>query len=296
MGFGGFGMGFLDTDPRKKQGQTGGSSKAAQGKDKSVINTGNPADGGVGYGSADHGSGLFAKPYVAPPPDPHLMERTAGELVAEREEAGVAKSHANMGSLAVDFRKSEKKLADAGEQTVQGARDAKVLDARAAAEHQRLVTDPANREAAKFRAQAESSKKYMGQFKAYGERQMRNARNAGSSMGQRSNSGLGLNRSKMSSSGSRASATGMMEYRTGNTIGPDHSGLMQQMQDDFAEVRASGDPSALAALREHSQAPSTMPISTQDAANKQSATGRATPAEMAQAVASANSRNLRPNR
>jgi hypothetical protein len=286
----GFGTGFLATDPRSKKNPKGGSIHAAQDVDTTVMNTGNMNDSmGIGYASnrASAGTGMFAKPYVAPKPD---YAKTAAETVAQREEQGIASSHQNMGSLAVDFRKSEQALKSAGKQTVTEGRAAKILDTRAAAEHRRLVTDPAQREATKFRNQAAAAKAYMDKWTAGAKASLANAKSGG----QRALDRAHRQFSRAEGRGRKLSSTaskglGLKSKQSGFlsvTGGPDHSKQTDQLSKDFKTIREEGDPMALAEQREHAAAPYTQALDWKDMANAQSASGRASPAQMAQAAAS----------
>lgn len=298
MPFDNMGMGFLPTDPRAKKGPTGGSYKAGQPKDSSAVITGDPSTGSIGFASTSARGDLFSEPYTAPAPDPEFAPRTASETTELRESRGVATTHQNMGTLAVDFRKEEQARKERGEQTVQEARDAKILDARTADEYKRTVLDPAAAEAAKFRAQAAGAKQFMGRYMANAEAGLARGK---SSKDQRSNTtsgGLGLAGSKRSglSSKSATLTSGLRQAtKTPNAIGPDHSWLIPETSEGFQENVDQGDILALAATREHSQAPSTLAKSWQDQANAQSAGGRATPGQMAQAAVSMYARNI-PNK
>jgi hypothetical protein len=289
MTLGRFGTGFLNSDPRKGQHPTGGSIHAAQGKDTSVLITGNPEDS-FGYGNKDAFS-TQNESYVPNESDPNSFRRTAAETRELRESRGVAKSHENMGSLAVDFRKSEEGKRKIGEQTETSKRATKILDARAAAEYQRNVTGPAEWEAAKFRAQAAGAKAYMDQFT--------HKMDAGSSIdalfarGKRGGGGV-AGGMRMPTSGPNTNKLFAAGSRSGLDLGPNHSKIMAQTTSDFNSIRGE-DPSALAGQRAHAQAPGTQAKSAAEMANAQSASGRATPIEMAQAMASQSYRN-NPNK
>jgi hypothetical protein len=288
MTIGKFGSGFLNSDPRKGKHPTGGSIHAAQPSDTSVLITGNPGDS-IGYANKD----AFATGNefsVRAKPD---YQKTAAETVAHREASGIAKSHLNMGSLAVDFRKSEEGKRKAGEQTDTSKRATKILDQRAAAEHTRLVEEPAAAEARKFRTQAAAAKDYMGSFMAKGDRDMNRAK---ARTFQRSNTSLfnGSKRGGGLSSNYASGKTMAAGNRGGLDLGPNFSGIGPQAQSDFDSIRGE-DPMAIAATRAHSLAPGTQSKSAADMANAQSASGKATPIEMAQAMASQSYRN-NPNK
>jgi hypothetical protein len=296
MGFG-FGTGFLNTDPRSKKNPKGGSISASQDTDTSVMNTGDISSGSMGFGSksAFTGGGMFEK--IEPKPaTPGPM--TASETTAQRESKGVASSHQNMGSLAVDFRASEKVKSDAGQQTIGGAREAKILKERADREYQRTVTAPAEAEQAKFRAQAAGAQKFMGKFMANAES---DAASAMSSMSPRSNSGrssgllIGSKRLAKSSKG-----LGLDSKQSGKRSGfsdltPRHGKTSNQLTSDFRTLKENPDVMALAAQRAHAAAPGTQAVDWMDMANAQSASGKATPSQMAQAAVSMHARET-PNK
>jgi hypothetical protein len=74
---------------------------------------------------------------------------TATETREDRKAKGLASTHQNMGSLAVDFRASEKAKKDAGQETITERRAGRILSARADSEYQRTVTAPAEAEQAR---------------------------------------------------------------------------------------------------------------------------------------------------
>ena len=284
-----FGTGFLPTDPRSKRRPTGGSTKAAQPRDTSSVITGNPADSGIGFASpsARAGSGLFAEPYVAPAPEnPRL---TAAEIRDERASSGVAASHQNMGSLAVDFRASEQARRDAGETTVTEQRATKILDQRSADEHKRTVLDPAAAEASRFRAQAQAAKD-MFRSRTYNKPTV-------SSYGGRSPRDFSVtaSRGRIAPAGGSARAGYTDANRAANMMGADHSWVSDQWSKDREAVGANPDLMALAAQRAHGAAPGTQEKDWMAMASGQSAGGIATPSEMAQAAVSMHARRT-PNK
>jgi hypothetical protein len=286
MGFG-FGTGFLNTDPRNKKRAKGGSSKAGQDIDTSVMNTGDISSGSMGFGSksAFTGGGMFEKNELRPATQGPMTE---SEITAKREAGGVASSHQNMGSLAVDLRADEKARSDAGQQTIGGAREAKVLKQRADSEYQRTVLEPAAAEQRKFRNQAAGAQKFMGQFMAGAKSDLATAK---SSASPRSNSGssgvlIGSKRPAKSSKG-----LGLDSKQSGKRSGfsnltPQHGDTSNQLTSDFRTLKENPDVMALRAQRAHSEAPGTQAVDWRDMANAQSADGKATPGEMAQAAVS----------
>jgi hypothetical protein len=286
----GFGTGFLPTDPRNTKGPKGGSIKASQSKDSSVINTGDPTSRGIGFASP---SAMSAKPGVAAAPSWEAQPKTAAEIKELTESRGVATTGQNMGSLAVDFRASEKAKSDTGEQTTTEKRATKVLDARSAAEHQRTVLEPASAEAQKFRQQAAGAKAFMGKFMASAQSDLDTAK---SGLLQRSNSSSGiLSGGKRTASGGASGPSAGGYTSGGNTIGPDQSTFLNRWAKDRAAVEADSDIMALSATAAHSAAPGTQAKDWRDMANAQSAGGKATPGEIAQAAASARVRQ-NPNK
>ncbi len=291
-----YGTGMLSTDPRTKKNATGGSIHAGQKTDTSVLITGNRSDGTIGYGdpSAFTG-GLFTKPAVAPAPDfndssGYGMEKTSAEIEELTEGRGVANTQANTGSLAVDFRASEQAKTDAGEQTTTQERATKVIDARGAEEYKRTISEPFQAEQAKFRSQALSAKNLLGQY----------SNNMSSQMNQMKSSSRGIIRPTGGASTSSPGLFGGGDFatrkaqhegsdRSGNKqiIGPDFNSMMAELN---SVSKQNPDIGAIAATHAHAAAPGTQPKSTKAMADAQSATGKATPAQMSQAMISAQAR------
>jgi hypothetical protein len=229
------------------------------------------------------------------PKDAVQGERTASEITAQRESSGVASSHQNMGSLAVDFRASEKAKSDAGQQTVRGTSESRILKRRADTEYQRTVLEPAAAEQSKFRAQAAGAQKFMGQFMASAKLDLSTAKSGASP---RSNSGKSsglLIGSQREAKGS-LSAPKESKKRSGfSDLTPQHRRASTQVSTDFQKVKDDPDIMALDAQRAHGEAPGTQEVSWQQMANDQSASGKASPAQMAQAAVSMHARRT-PNK
>ena len=297
-----FGTGMLSTDPRKGGSRpTGGSIHAAQGVDTSVLITGNKSDGTIGFGdpSAFTG-GLFQKPTIAPAPDfekqsGYGMEKTAAETEKLTESRGVADTHENLGSLAVDFRADEQAKTDAGEQTTTQQRATKILDTRAADEHKRTILDPAAEEQAKFRAESLRAKNLIhassNSVKSV-KGQMKSVRNTGiisrggASPSTSPTAGL-FNINKGTDIFGKADRSGGKQI-----IGPNINAMMLEAK---RVNSANHDIGALAATGVHAGLPGVQGKSTADQANAQAAGGRASPAQMAQAMSSATARGT-PNK
>jgi hypothetical protein len=237
---------------------------------------------------------MSAKPGVAAAPSWEAQPKTAAEIKELTESRGVATTQQNMGSLAVDFRASEKAKSDAGEQTTTERRAAKVLDARSAEEHQRTVLEPAAAEAQKFRQQAAGAKAFMGKFMASAQSDLDTAKSGLLQRSNTSSAGI-LSGGKRTASGGASGATAGGYTSGGKTIGPDQSTFLNRWAKDRAAVEADPDIMALAAQRAHAAAPGTQAKDWRDMANAQSASGRATPAEMAQAAVSMGTRGT-PNK
>ncbi len=295
----GFGTGFLNTDPRTQKGPKGGSIHASQDKDSSVINTGDMSDGSMGFASksAFSGGGMFdkAKPHAAQ--DPEYQPRTAAETRQIRTDRGVAASHENMGSLAVAHRATEKAKTDAGQET-NAERDAgSILKARADKEYQRTILEPAEREGAKFRAKAESAGKYMKSFMANPTDSVNNKQfNRDAQSGTRGGILLGGGKKSGGGAGGGKRGLGLDAYKkTGRGLAPDHAGTSNQVSKDFQKVKDDPDIMALDAQRAHGAAPGTQEVDWVSTANAQSASGKATVGELAQASVSMYTQR-RPNR
>ena len=305
-----FGGGFLGTDSRKKQGLTGGSAKASQGNQGSMMITGDPKDGNIGFGDARafqmYGGTPSFKP--APAPDPEYREQTASERTELFESRGVAETHDNMGSLSVDFRASEKAKTDSGILNVQDTKDKGILDRRKADEYKRTVTDPQNQRDAYRKAQQRA----MSQFLGRDEAKMK-ARMAGSTskMEQRSNSGNLGARLMRKAERKPASTYGDGKVEKGGS----QSGLAQAMANDNLMTPNLGwvadnyaaraqylkdnpeqrDLLATRASAAGSEAVGRANISDRDMLNAQSAGGSASPGQVMNNVRTTQERND-PNR
>ena len=299
-----FGTGMLSTDPRTKKSAKGGSTHAGQPIDTSVLITGDNSDGTIGFGSASaFQGGLFQKPTVAPAPDfedssGYGMEKTSAEIEALTESRGVADTHANMGSLAVDYRASEQAKTDAGEQTTSGERATKILDTRAAEEYKRTISEPFQAEQAKFRAEAAAAKNMFTINKSTSNMNMKDANwfSGGGGGGSRSgpstsmlnkrSSGI-LNMNKSTDIFGKADRSGAPQI-----IGPNIGAMMAE----GAKVSAQNpDIGSLQAMGVHADAPGTQSKSTIEQAHAQSASGKASPGQISQAMASSQRRQL-PNK
>ncbi len=288
-----FGTGMLSTDPRTKKNAKGGSTHAAQPIDTSVLITGDNSDGTIGYGSASaFQGGLFEKaPEQSVSSSYKLVGETAGETEARTEAGGVADTHDNMGSLSVDYRASEQAKTDAGEETTSGARATKILDLRTADEHKRNVLEPAMWEQQKFRAQAAAAKDMFTINKSMATGTGIKDANWFGGMSGRSTILSGSSSSKGLFDINKGTDVFGNADRSGNPqiIGPDINAMMAEAKRVNAQDHDIG---ALAATGAHAAAPGTQKKSLKATANAQSAGGKASPAEMAQAIASSQRRGL----
>ena len=263
--FSSLGSGFLSntgTNPRDQKKQpTGGSIHAGQYTDTSPTITGNPNDG-IGFSSPTNASAGLWTPPVAPAPDPEYMPKTSQEWKDQNEARGIADTHDNMGSLAVDFRESEAALTAAGKPTVTEQRDTKIPDTRAAEEHKR--TSPS----AEVTGKASSARPIGG---------------SGSSEGVRSNSAwTGVPKAIAPTSASRHGVSAYLDKQT-------------QREAPYLEAVANAPTTLLKALGSHSKAPNTQPLTDIERANKQRASGAATAQAQIQQVVTGEARR-NPNK
>ncbi len=295
--FSSLGSGFLSntgTNPRDQKKQpTGGSIHAGQYTDTSPTITGNPNDG-IGFSSPTNASAGLWTPPVAPAPDPEYMPKTSQEWKDQNEARGIADTHDNMGSLAVDFRESEAALTAAGKPTVTEQRDTKILDTRAAEEHKRTITDPAAAEAHNFRMQAKAAKDLFKSGHGSGwtspsaevtgkASSARPIGGPGSSEGVRSNSAwTGVPKAIAPTSASRHGVSAYLDKQT-------------QREAPYLEAVANAPTTLLKALGSHSKAPNTQPLTDIERANKQSASGAATAQAQIQQVVTGEARR-NPNK
>jgi len=279
INFNNLGMGFLPTDPRAKKLPTGGSISASQPKDTSVIITGNPADMGIGFGS----SKAIGRTLLAPPTGPKLAPEpmTEAERTSLKESRGVATTHENMGSLA-----QSPGVAAAAE-----ARAQKVIDTREADAYKRNILDPMYAEAGKFRSQAAAAKDMLKGARGQGGEMTSNTGKVTNLTGGRANTTLLQNRQQNQQR--RAQKSGLFGNTPRNRVSEANSrigpgaGKGSTFLSDWQEMESRGDPAALDAQRSHGMAPYIQAMDWAEMANAQSATGKASPGEMAQAAASA---------
>ncbi len=149
---------FLQTDPRKKKGLTGGSAKAAQGKDTSSLITGVHTDQ-PGFGSSTASMTDAQRAASTAPSYEQAYNVTGGSsglagydtrmTTAEKEtyRTGTMKIAATKVDDYSDWGKGVKAAAEtataAGKQTVQEKKDQLVIDARDASKYDWDVTRPA---------------------------------------------------------------------------------------------------------------------------------------------------------
>ncbi len=287
----GLGLG-TGVNPRNQSDRaTGGTTKAGQYKDTSSIITGNPNDS-IGFSSPTNTSGLNLPQTTQPTaaPNPEYMPKTSSEWTEQNKERGIADTHANMGSLAVDFRESEAALTAAGKPTVVEQRDTRILDVRGAEEEKRLITEPAAAEALKFRQQAQAAKDMFGKDRALSTGGARTQGNRTYSTD--SGSGGGGFKPPSINAPSSFSATA-----TPKSTGVEAAWEARAQREAPYLKRLDNAPTQnlIGAIKAHSAAPGTNVVSAEAAANKASAGNQATPIEMIQARVSAEARKT-PNK
>jgi len=268
-GIGGSG-GYLSTDPRKKKGPTGGSISAAQSRDSSVIQTGDPKDS-IGFASPSAGTTTGGVSRTSEYYRPHTAQEFADRKVSQ----GIAPTHESMGALSQQYRADADAAHAAGQLSVSDKKAQKVIDMRKADDYNVNVVAPANERLTQQKAVSSAQKAYINKFKAdssFGGTKFtggggRAANTTGLiSASQRSNATMNTSPTQSIKDTLKA------DIRSGNILGstgkPWMGGPMGPASTPYlTNTQAGGgyDPLGLDAMRSHSEMPYTQTLSGKEA-------------------------------